>query len=67
MDYGLVKREGVLVLTDLDVSGLKIKRIERAIDQSMKVEKQLSLAGWKRPLASKNDLLATQEVWKCSG
>jgi len=41
----LVKREGVLVLTDLDVSGLKIKRIERAIDQSMKVEKQLSLAG----------------------
>ena len=34
MGYGLVKREGVLVLTDLDVSELKIKRIERAIDQS---------------------------------
>ena len=54
-------------MTDLDVSGLKIKRIERAIDQSMKVEKQLSVAGWKRPLASKNNLLATQEAWKCSG
>lgn len=67
MDYGLVKREGVLVLTDLDVSGLKIKRIERAIDQSMKVENQLSVAGWKRSLASKNNLLATQEAWKCSG
>ncbi len=67
MDYGLVKREGVLLLTDLDVSGLKIKRIERAIDQSMKVENQLSVAGWKRPLASKNNLLATQEAWKCSG